>query len=138
MKLDTARSLVTAAFGRMNALYQKTVFDEWVVVSLQADRGGILAYHGPRVDGFRKQFVDDIGPLRAEMTGKHFAVGDFEFAPEATGTRYDVCLRTGETSYLIGNHTGKSMTEIRQDQRWLQAQKAFVELSNKFRTDPLE
>jgi hypothetical protein len=30
------------------------------------------------------------------------------------------------------------MAEIRKDPRWLQAQKAFVELSNKFRADPLE
>jgi hypothetical protein len=72
------------------------------------------------------------------MTGKRLAAGDFEFAPEAAGTHFDVCLRLGATGYLIGNHTGKSMAEIRKDPRWLQAQKAFVELSNKFRADPLE
>jgi hypothetical protein len=138
MNLDTARSHITAAFGRMNALYNQTVFDEWVVVSLQPDRGGILAYHGPRAESFRKQFVDDVAPLYAEMAGKHLEVGDFEFAPEAAGTRFDACLRVGAAGYLIGNHTGKSMTEIRRDPRWLQAQKAFLELSNRFRTDPLE
>jgi hypothetical protein len=138
MKLDAATALVTAALGRMNALYNKTVFDEWVVISLHAEGGSILAYRGPRAENYRRQFAADIGPLRAEMTGKRFGVGDFEFAPAATGTRFDVCLRIGETSYLIGNHTGKSMAEIRQDVRWLQAQKAFMELSNKFRADPLE
>ena len=138
MTLDNARSLIITALGRMNVFYSQTVFDEWVVVSLRPEGASILAYHGPRVTNFRKQFVDDIAPLRAEMTGKRLAAGDFEFAPEAAGTHFDVCLRLGETGYLIGNHTGKSMAEIRKDPRWLQAQKAFVELSNKFRADPLE
>jgi hypothetical protein len=138
MTLDNARSLITAALGRMNVYYSQTVFDEWVVVSLRPDGASILAYHGPRVTNFRKQFAEDIAPLRAEMTGRQLAAGDFEFAPEAAGTHFDVCMRLGGTSFLIGNHTGKSMAEIRKDPRWLQAQKAFVELSNKFRTDPLE
>jgi len=138
MKLAAATALITAALGRMNALYQQVVFDEWVVVWLHPEGGSILAYRGPRAESYRRQFAADIGPLRAEMAGKRFAVGDFEFAPAAAGTRFDLCLRIGETSYLIGNHTGKSMAEIRQDARWLQAQKAFVELSTKFRADPLE
>jgi hypothetical protein len=138
MKLAAARSLITAALGRMNALYSRTVFDEWVVVSLQPDRGSILAYDGPRAGEFRQRFAGDIGPLRNEMTGKRFAVGDFEFAPAATGTRFDACLRIGEAGYLICSHTGKSMAEIRKDPRWLQAQTAFVELSGKFCADPLE
>ncbi|HUJ43317.1 MAG TPA: hypothetical protein VLW52_06900 [Opitutaceae bacterium] len=138
MKLAAATALITAALGRMNALYQQVVFDEWVVVWLHPEGGSILAYRGPRAESYRRQFAADIGPLRAEMAGKRFAVGDFEFAPAAAGTRFDLCLRIGETSYLIGNHTGKSMAEIRQDARWLQAQKAFVDLSTKFRADPLE
>ncbi|HUL52379.1 MAG TPA: hypothetical protein VLT83_03110 [Opitutaceae bacterium] len=138
MKLAAATALVTTALGRMHALYHQVVFDEWVIVSLAPEGGGILAYRGPRAESYRRQFAADVGPLRAEMEGKRLAVGDFEFAPAAAGTRFDVCLRIGETSYLIGNHTGKSMAEIRQDARWLQAQKAFVELSNRFRADPLE
>jgi hypothetical protein len=138
MKLDPAKALITAALGRMNALYNKTVFDEWMLVSLQADRGSLLAYEGPRPESYRRRFADDIVPLRAEMAGKRLAVGDFEFAPEATGTHFDGCIRVAETSYLLCNHTGKSMAEIRRDPRWLQAQKAFVELSEKFRRDPLE
>ena len=137
MTLDNARSLIITALGRMNVLYSQTVFDEWVVVSLLPNGASILAYHGPRVTNFRKQFAEDSAPLRTEMAGKRLTVGDFEFAPEAAGTHFDVCMRLGETSFLIGNHTGKSMAEIRKDPRWLQAQKAFVELSNKFRADPL-
>ncbi len=138
MNLESARSLITAALGRMNALYSQTVFDEWVLISLQPDAGGILAYHGPRAESFRKQFADDVAPLYAELAGKRLEVGDFEFAPAAAGTRFDACLRVGAASYLIANHTGKSMAEIRRDPRWLQAQKAFMDLSNRFRTDPLE
>lgn len=138
MKLDNAKSLVTAALGRMHTLYNQIVFDEWVIISLQREGGGLLAYHGPRAESYRRQFAADSGPLSTEMTGREFEVGDFEFAPEAKGTRFDVCLCVGKTSYLIANHTGKSMAEIRRDPRWLQAQKAFVELSDKFRADPLE
>jgi hypothetical protein len=138
MNLVTAESLITTALGRMNALYSQTVFDEWVVLSLQTGRGGILAYHGPRAESFQRRLAADVEPLRAEMEGKHLAVGDFEFAPAAAGTRFDACLRIGQASYLICNHTGKSMTEIRQDPRWLHAQRPFVDLSGKFRTDSLE
>jgi hypothetical protein len=138
MKLDPAKALITTALGRMFALYNKTVFDEWVLVSLDSDRGSILAYHGPRPESYRRHFADDVEPLRAEMTGQHLAVGDFGFAPAAPGTHFDGCVRVGEASYLICNHTGKSMAEIRADARWLQAQKAFLEMSEKFRADPLE
>ncbi len=138
MNLESARPLITAALARMNALYHQTVFDEWVVISLQPDRGGILDYHGPRAESYRKQFADDVAPLYAEMAGKRLETGDFEFAPAAAGTRYDACLRVGAASYLIANHTGKSMAQIRADPRWIQAQKAFLDLSNRFRIDPLE
>ena len=138
MNLDSAKALITTALGRMTALYNKTAFDEWVLVSLDSDRGSILAYHGPRLESYRRRFADDIVPLRAEMTGQHLAVGDFGFALEAPGTHFDGCVRVGGASYLLCNHTGKSMAEIRADPRWLQAQKAFVEMSEKFRADPLE
>jgi hypothetical protein len=44
MNLVDARALVSAALGRMNAAYGETVFNEWVLVSLRADRNAILAY----------------------------------------------------------------------------------------------
>lgn len=72
------------------------------------------------------------------MTGKQLAIGDFEFAPDATGTHFDACLRLGSASYLICNHTTKSMAQIRLSPKWLAAQKPFVELSGRFPADPLE
>jgi hypothetical protein len=138
MKIADARPRITTALERMNVLYRQVVFDEWVVVSFQAEGGGILAYHGPRAEQFRQEFAKDVQPLRAEMEGRHLAVGDFAFATAAAGTRYDACIRIGAAAFLICNHTGKSMTEIRQDPRWLEAQKAFVGLSAQFRADPLD
>jgi hypothetical protein len=138
MNLVAAKALIADALGRMNALYGSTVFDESVVVTLHAGRSGILAYNGPRVEGYKRRFAVDVGPLRGEMTGKKLSIGDFEFAPHATGTYYDACLRLGAASYLICNHTTQSMAQIRQSPNWLEAQKPFVDLSERFRGDPLE
>ncbi len=137
MKLDAARSLVADALQRMDTLYNGSVFDEWVVVSFQAGRGGILAYSGPRAESYQRSFAADVSPLRSDMAGRHLEVGDFEFVSGATGTHYDACLRVGQASYLICNNTAKSMAQIRGSQDWLRAQKPFVELSEQFRGDPL-
>ena len=39
MNLHDARSAVILTLGRMNALYNKTVFDEWVLVKLATEVG---------------------------------------------------------------------------------------------------
>jgi hypothetical protein len=137
MKLDAARTLIAEVFGRMDALYHAVLFDEWVVVSLQSGRSRILAYSGPRGENYQQRFATDVGPLRSGMKGKQMAIGDFEFTPDGMGTRYDACLRLGAASYLICNHTVESMAQIRQNPNWIEAQKPFVELSERFRADPL-
>jgi hypothetical protein len=138
MDLATARQHIQSSFERMRALYLKPVFDEWVILSLGARHGGVLAYAGARVESVRAQLPDDVEPLRALAAGRQFAVGDFDFALEAAGPRYDALIKIGEQSYLLCNNTAKSMAEIRTDARWLKAQAAFFELSEKFRADPLE
>jgi hypothetical protein len=138
MKLAAARSLIADALGRMNALYGATVFDEWVAISLQGGRSRILDYSGPRSESYQQRFSADVGQLRSEMAGKQLAAGDFEFVAEARGTHYDACLRLGAASYLICNHTTQTMVQIRQNPNWIVAQKPFVELSERFRADPLE
>jgi len=137
MKLDAAKLLIADALQRMDVLYCEVVFDEWVVISFQAGRGGILAYSGPREESYQRSFAADVAPLRNDMAGRHLEVGDFEFVPEATGTHYDACLRLGRASYLICNNTLKSMAQIRESPGWLHAQRPFVELSEKIRADPL-
>ncbi len=137
MNLADARTAVIHAMGRMNAAHQKPLFDEWVLIKLTPDQGAILAYEGPRVDSYKSRFQADLGPLRAEMKGQLMEAGDFEFTPHAHETHFDACIRLGPAAYLICNHTGKTMTEIRQDPLWLEAQKHFLNLATKFRDDPL-
>lgn len=138
MHLEDARSAIIAALARMNALYQAPLFDEWVLASLKPGRGAVLAYQGPRVESYKVEFQRDLEPLRRELAEQKLGVGDFAFATGAAGRGYDACLRLGESSYLFCNHTTKSMGDLRQSARWLEAQKAWVALSHQFAVDPLE
>lgn len=136
MDLVAARTHVAAALTRMNTGYGQPVFDEWAVLGL-GGKHGVLAYVGPRPDSFRRSLPDDAAPLRAEAAGQPNSIGDLVFAIETGGTRYDVFLRLGESSYLVFNHTAKSMADIRANPGWLKAQGVLFELGEKFRADPL-
>lgn len=138
MDLETARRHIQTAVDRMRAVYLKPVFDEWAILALASRAGGVLAYEGPRPDVFKRNIPDDAEPLRARSAGVEFAVGDIEFVPDAPDTRYDAFMKIGATSYLVLNHTGKSLAEIRADAKWLGAQPVLFELSEKFRADPLD
>src|SRR5262245_18751734 len=122
MDLETARQNIQVTVERMRASYRKPVFDEWAILSVPARTGGIVAYQGPRPDVFRRNLPDDAEPLRAITEGKQFVEGDIEFVPDAADTHYDVFMKIGPTSYLVLNHTVKTMTEIRADTKWLSAQ----------------
>jgi hypothetical protein len=137
MDLATARLHIHAALERMRAVYGAVVFDEWALLSLAAKHGGVLAYQGPRVESFRLQLTADSAPLREASAAEPTEVGDLVFALEATGTRYDALLRVGEASYLVCNHTQKTMLDIRAEAGWLKAQGLLVELGEKFSVDPL-
>ncbi len=137
MDLETARRHIQTALERMRAHYLQVVFDEWAILSLTAKNRGVLAYSGPRVESFGQQVLVDAEPLRVAASGRPFTEGDIEFALEASGTHYDVFMKLGPASYLVCNHTAKSMADIRSDPRWLKAQAVFFELSEKFRADPL-
>jgi hypothetical protein len=138
MNLADAHTATVQALARMNSAYRQTVFDEWVLVSIKPDRGVILAYTGPRADTYKQQFAQDIQPLQQELAGRKLAVGDFAFTQSALGTSHDACVRVGDAAYLFCNHTTKTMADIRSSPSWLEAQKPFVALSEKFRNDPLE
>jgi hypothetical protein len=137
MNLETARQHIRTCRERMDALYEKPVFDEWVILAFVDFQATILAYDGPRADSFKQTLRTDAAPLTREMEDKHYAVGDFEFAHEARGSRFDACVRLGEKTYLLCNNTYGTMTDLRQDPRWLKAQKPFVDLTEKFRADEL-
>jgi hypothetical protein len=137
MNLEDAHSAIILALGRMNALYQTPVFDEWMLVKVAKEQGAILAYQGPRAESYQRKFKEDIAPLSAELAQRGMAVGDFAFAQDATGTRFDACIRLGPASYLFCNNTTKSMSDIRQSPLWLSAQKPFADLGTKFSADAL-
>jgi hypothetical protein len=137
MTLDEANRAVRATVERMNALYSSPVFDECAVLSLNDLGGRILTYNGPRKDDFQKNFARDFEALRAELASQQFGIGDFEFARQGAGTRFDAFLVLGRGLYLICNNTRASMEDITKDARWLEAQVPFVELSDKFRGNPL-
>jgi hypothetical protein len=137
MDLDTARRHIESAIARMQACYLQPVFDEWAILSLHPKSGGVVAYQGPRAEVFRRNVPQDAEPLRALSSGREFAEGDIEFVPDAADTRYDAFMKIGAASYLVLNHTVKTMTQIRADSKWLGAQAILFELSEKFRADPL-
>jgi len=138
MELSVAERHIRTCLAQMRASYLQTVFDEWAILAVPAAAGGVLIYEGPRPEKFRGHLPDDAELLRAQTAGKQFAEGDIEFAAEAVGTRYDAFMKIGATSYLVLNHTGRTMAEIRRDAKWLDAQAALFGLSEKFRADPLE
>ena len=115
--------------------YLEMLLDEWAILALPA---GVLAYNGPRVEQFRRNLPDDAEPLRAKAAGKEFHEGDLEFATDAPGTHYDAFMKIGPQSYLVLNNTARTLAEIRADAKWLAAQKVLFELSEKFRSDPLQ
>ncbi|HUR58487.1 MAG TPA: hypothetical protein VM029_12295 [Opitutaceae bacterium] len=138
MDLDTAKRHIQACYDRMRIAYLKPVFDEWAILAVPAKTAGVVAYHGPRPDAFKRNLPDDAEPLRARAAGQNFAEGDIEFVPDAADTLYDAFMKIGPASYLILNHTSRTMNEIRADGKWLGAQSVLFELSEKFRADPLE
>lgn len=136
MDTTTAVTLLQRCRDRMRALYGDVVFDEWAAVTLGSGGDMLRHYEGPRLETFRKRFTTDVKPLQAELEGRKLAVGEFSFVPDAPGTAYDVCVHAGPRIYVLGNHTQRTMTEIRKDPRWLDAQRAFVEMTEAFAADP--
>jgi hypothetical protein len=137
MNIDQATKLIKSCADQMNARYQKTVFDEWAIISLTDHKGRLLAYTGPRKEGFQRNFLADAGTLRTGLLAEEGNIGDFEFAREGVGTGFESFMVLGKGMYLICNNTVQSMDGITRDPRWLGAQVPFLELSDKVREDPV-
>jgi hypothetical protein len=135
--LDQALNSIKSCADHMNARYKKVVFDEWAIISLADHKGHLLAYIGPRKAGFQKNFLTDAGALRAGLLAGKTNIGDFEFARHGVGTGFESFMVLGDGIFLICNNTVQSMDGIAQDPLWLSAQVPFVELSDKFRENPL-
>jgi hypothetical protein len=137
MKLDRATDLIRTCAEQMNARYQKTVFDEWAIISLAEKKGRLLVYFGPRRQGFQKNFLADAGALREGLLAQDTNAGDFDFARHGVGTGFESFMVLGDGIFLICNNTVQSMDDITKNPLWLSAQVPFVELGDKFRADPL-
>jgi len=138
MSLDEAIKLIKSCASQMNSLYENVVFDEWTVVQLAEGKGKLLSYVGPRKEDFQKNFLSDAGALRSELLSSEHDCGDFEFARHGGGTRFDAFMVVGDGVFLICNNTAQSMNEITKNTRWLGAQIPFVDLSDKFRSNPVK
>ncbi len=128
---------IRSCAARMDAHYGQTVFDEWVVVSLRQQQASILGYVGPRTDAILKHFTDDLGPLRMALLNGSYQVGDFEFARQGKGTKFEAFMTLGDGVYLICNNTQFTMDDIAKNPNWLTAQVPFAELSDRLRASPL-
>ena len=137
MTLDEIGGQIKSCADAMNSRYGSMVFDEWAVVSLMENKARVLFYTGPRNDEFLKNFVKDLGALRADLGAAKYGVGDFEFARNATGTNIEAFLVLGQGIYLVCNNTRESMDTITKNPRWLGAQVPFVELAEKVRANAL-
>jgi hypothetical protein len=138
MRLDQATELIKKCAEQMNARYKQVVFDEWAILSLGETKGRLLSYTGPRKQGFQKNFLKDVGTLRDGLIHVEYAVGDFEFARDGVGPAFEAFMVVGRGLYLICNNTVQSMDGITSSPLWLGAQVPFVDLSEKFRANPLE
>ena len=137
MTLDQAKKLIKVCAEQMHARYSRPVFDEWAIVSFADHKGRVLAYIGPRKDGFKQNFQTDAGSLRAGLLNEEYNIGDFEFARDGVSTGFESFLVIGKGVYLICNNTAESMDQISKNPKWLAAQVPFVDLSDQIRADPL-
>jgi hypothetical protein len=137
MNLDSALTEIRTAMKRLTALYGEQLFDEWVLVAINDQGCALQCYEGPRADQFRASFGKDVAKLRVELAEDDLGVGGMAFGAGTHGGTYDAVMRAGPAAYLLGNHTARSMEEIRAKPEWLKAQAAWFMLGEKFRADPL-
>lgn len=137
MKICEATHLIKNCTEKMNARYAKVVFDEWAIVAMTGRKGRLLAYQGPRKEGFQRDFLKDAGRLRGPLLRVQHEPGDFEFASDGVGTGFEAFTALGNGVYVIWNNTALSMDGISREPRWLSAQVPFVDLAEEFRADPV-
>lgn len=139
MTIELAEQEIRKCAEQMRVRYGgRAVFDEWAIVSLSQNKGKILGYIGPRKEGFRANFSADLSGLSASLQSRQHPVGDFEFSRDAVGTGFEGFIVAGDGVYVICNNTTQAMDVIAKDPLWIGAQVPFVELSEKFRNDPVE
>lgn len=138
MNLETAIARIQKSFTQLDAAYQRPVFDEVAIVGLEGNGLALHFYAGPREAEFLGDFADDSISLRKELTADQTDLGgEFSFTRDGDGAHMDAYICLGPRVYLFCNHTAKSMKEITEDPRWLDAQGQFLNASQFFAVDPL-
>lgn len=137
MTIDEATRSTKLCMDQMNSRYGSVVFDEWAILALQEQQARVLTYVGPRTEAFKHDFNKDLGSLRAGLADGDFQTGDFEFARHAVGTGIESFMVLGKGAYLICNNTQRTMSDIANNPKWLDAQVPFAELGDSFRGNPL-
>lgn len=137
MTLEQANRLINSCAEQMNARYGKVVFDEWAIVSLAENKGRLLAYNGPRKEGFQRNFGTDLQALQSGLISNGSEVGNYEFSRHGVGTSFESFMVLGHGVFLICNNTVQTMDNIARDPLWIGAQVPFVELSERVQADPV-
>lgn len=138
MQLNEAIARIQKSLSHMNQLYGRTVFDEVAIIGVDGNQLQVSYYEGPRKADFLGDFADDSQELRKELKAdSHPEAGTFSFTREGDGAGTDAYICIGKDLYLFCNHTEKSMKEITEDPSWLDAQGAFLNLSQFFAVDPV-
>lgn len=137
MTLEEAVKLITATAERMNQLYKEKVFDEFAIVAFLQNKARLLKYLGPRRDDFQKNFLKDVQEIKSDLLANKHNIGDFEFSQTGVGTKVEAFLVVSDGIFLLCNHTARSMADIAKNPMWLSAQVPFVEMSDRFRSDPV-
>lgn len=139
MNLESATSRISKSFSKLDTAYGRPVFDELAIIGLVGGELKLHHYTGPNEGGFMAEFADNTFALRKELTEDQTALGgEFSFTREGDGASMDAYICLGPDAYLFCNHTQKSMHEITQDPRWLEAQGEFLNASQHFAVDPLD
>ena len=140
MNLSEAAQLIRSTARRMDAVCGETVFDEFGIVERAGERHNLCWYSGARRQEYIQAFGRDTALLREESLSRfsnRYEIGDFEFAQDGSGPQSEAFVVVGDELYLLCTNTLKSMAEIAANPRWLEAQSAFVEMSERFRSNPL-
>ncbi|MBL4575857.1 MAG: hypothetical protein JKY51_07145 [Opitutaceae bacterium] len=132
MNLEETHTQIVHTLERMREFYGSPVFNEWAIVSVENNRGTVLTYEGPRAADFKTRFPLDMVLLNEELKLRPYDTGDFAFAIDAEGTRFDVFVIVAPQTYLILNNTEAAMSEIRANPLWLKAQVPFANLCMHF------
>jgi len=141
MNLSEAAQLIRSTARRMDAACRETVFDEFGIVERAGDRHSLCWYSGSRRQAYIRAFGNETEMLRQESLSRYFnryEIGDFEFVQDGSGPQTEAFVVVGDELYLLCTNTLKSMSEIANNPRWIEAQAAFIEMSERFQNDPLE